>query len=296
MIRSVLAAVDLLPGSRRVLNRVAALPLAPDAKVTLLHVIPGELPASVRHQARDDAGEAIEEMAEKLRGRVEAKVETDVLEGEADELIARRARAQHADLVVVGRVGARSVKEVFIGATAERVVRRGAGATLVVRLPGQEPYARPVVALNDDAAAESAVGLLLDVLTPPLPPVTVVHAYDTPLQNLAYPSLTQADAEAYRATWGQQAQRRITARLDAARKQRGAAARTVAWRLDVELGPPRAVIPDAVARARADLLVLGTRGHGNVTRAFLGTVAGDVLREVPCDVLVVPPPAARRGG
>jgi nucleotide-binding universal stress UspA family protein len=293
MLRSVLAAVDLLPGSQRVLRRVARLPLLPTASVTLLHVIPDALPAAVRHQAHHDAGEALEAMAARLRTKAGVRVDTMVLEGTADDLISRRARAQDADLVVVGRVGARSIKEVFIGATAERVVRRGARPTLVVRLPGQEPYARPVVALDDDEAVDDALGLTLAVLAPPRPAVTVVHAYDAPLQNLAYPSLSAADARAYRDAWARQAKRRLTERLEAAKKKHAASARQVTWHLDLVQGPPRLVIPDAVSRARADLLVLGTRGHGALARAFLGTVAGDVLREVPCDVLVVPPGAAR---
>jgi nucleotide-binding universal stress UspA family protein len=37
------------------------------------------------------------------------------------------------------------------------------------------------------------------------------------------------------------------------------------------------------------LLVLGTRGYTGVAHILFGTVAGDVLRAVACDVLVVPP-------
>lgn len=34
--------------------------------------------------------------------------------------------------------------------------------------------------------------------------------------------------------------------------------------------------------------MLGTHGYSGVAHVLLGTVAGDVLREVACDVLVVP--------
>ncbi|NTX17898.1 universal stress protein, partial [Myxococcus sp. CA056] len=54
-------------------------------------------------------------------------------------------------------------------------------------------------------------------------------------------------------------------------------------------GSPRTVIPDVVAKSRADLLLLGTHGRAGIAHALLGTVAGDVLRDVTCDVLVVPP-------
>jgi nucleotide-binding universal stress UspA family protein len=54
-------------------------------------------------------------------------------------------------------------------------------------------------------------------------------------------------------------------------------------------GSPRLVIEKAVKKADTDLLVLGTHGYASVAYLFFGTVAGDVLREVSCDVLIVPP-------
>jgi nucleotide-binding universal stress UspA family protein len=49
------------------------------------------------------------------------------------------------------------------------------------------------------------------------------------------------------------------------------------------------VVEKAVKKANTDLLVLGTRSNSGSAFVFLGTVAGDLLREVNCDVLVVPP-------
>jgi nucleotide-binding universal stress UspA family protein len=48
------------------------------------------------------------------------------------------------------------------------------------------------------------------------------------------------------------------------------------------------VIKRAIKKADTDLLVLGTHGYSGLAHVFLGTVAGDVLREVTCDVLIVP--------
>lgn len=48
------------------------------------------------------------------------------------------------------------------------------------------------------------------------------------------------------------------------------------------------MIEKVVKKADTDLLVLGTHGYSRVAHVLLGTVAGDVLREVACDVLVVP--------
>jgi nucleotide-binding universal stress UspA family protein len=60
------------------------------------------------------------------------------------------------------------------------------------------------------------------------------------------------------------------------------------WKKHVQCGSARLVIEKVVKKADSDLLVLGTHGYSGVAHALLGTVAGDVLREVACDVLVVP--------
>jgi hypothetical protein len=44
----------------------------------------------------------------------------------------------------------------------------------------------------------------------------------------------------------------------------------------------------AIETRRPDLLVLGTRGDGRMRRAVLGSVANQVLKLAPCDMLIVP--------
>jgi len=53
-----------------------------------------------------------------------------------------------------------------------------------------------------------------------------------------------------------------------------------------EGGPAEALVE--VARAEgADLIVVGSTGSGYVTRAIVGSTAENVVRQAPCDVLVV---------
>ncbi|HEX8705248.1 MAG TPA: universal stress protein [Myxococcaceae bacterium] len=68
----------------------------------------------------------------------------------------------------------------------------------------------------------------------------------------------------------------------------------------VTVGTPAAEVARLARSRKAELIVMG-RGGGSTLRdlflglnVLLGTVAGDVLREVPCDVLVVPPSPGRR--
>jgi nucleotide-binding universal stress UspA family protein len=53
------------------------------------------------------------------------------------------------------------------------------------------------------------------------------------------------------------------------------------------LGPPDEVLASAAHDEQADLIVVGTHGHGGVARFLLGSVANTIVRRAPCDVLVV---------
>jgi nucleotide-binding universal stress UspA family protein len=47
---------------------------------------------------------------------------------------------------------------------------------------------------------------------------------------------------------------------------------------------------------RAELIVIGARGHGTLKRMLLGSTAERVVRHAPCPVMVIPLPEAPAGG
>ena len=294
-LHSLLVPVDLTPSSDRALGRLSRLPLAGDARVTLLHVVPGSLPPVDQRRAQRDAGKALSEEVRHLRGQLPRKVRIEPLVkvGSAPKEIAALATEVKADLIVMGRGGGRPLREAFLGSTAERVVRQAQRPVLVVRLPARAAYGRPALALELDEAAHEIVRLMLVLLPPPRPRVEVIHAFRTPYQGIVYPSLSEAEA----------AQRKDALRADASRELARLLAESLAeadvrpedrpsWRVHVQYGSPRMVVEKALNRTESDLLVLGTRGHSGAAYVFLGTVAGDLLRAARCDVLVVPPARA----
>jgi nucleotide-binding universal stress UspA family protein len=292
ILRSVLISIDLAPGSERVAGRAALLPLAGDARLTLLHVVPKRLPREARRRAEDDARKALELEAKRLSRMLprSAVVQQAVKAGAPAAEIARHAGAVKAELVVMGRGGGRPVRDAFLGSTAERVIRQGQLPVLVVRRPPRTPYRQPAIALALDEAAHDVLALLLRVIPPPRPQVALIHAYDAPLEGAIYPSLSAEEAEVHRRYYRGKARQELALLLATLLAEAKIPPRAApSWRTHVRHGPPRSVIERTVKTTGADLLVLGTHGYSGVAHAFLGTVAGDVLREVRCDVLVVPP-------
>lgn len=292
MLRSLLVPMDLTPGSDRVIRRVAQLPLADDARLTLVHVIPKSLPVRARESAERDAKKSLDVEASDLARGLSKRVAIQSLikVGAAAAEIARCASSVKAELIVMGRGGGRAVRDLFLGSTAERVIRRGQLPVLVVRLAPRTPYRRPALALDLDQAAHEIVTWVLRVIPAPRPKVAVIHACDSPYRGMIYPSLSTDDAEEYRDHHRRKAVREITRRLAASLvPAKLAPGDAPSWRMHVGYGSARALITKAVKQAETDLLVLGTHGYTGVAHALLGTVAGDVLRDVACDVLVVPP-------
>jgi nucleotide-binding universal stress UspA family protein len=118
----------------------------------------------------------------------------------------------------------------------------------------------------------------------------VVHAFEVPFEDLVYSSLTPEQFQEYRKHYRVEALREIAQMLATALAQaKMPRPEEVSWTSYVGHGSPRIVVPKILAKRRADLLVLGTHAYSGVAHAFLGTVAGDLLRKATCDVLVVPP-------
>jgi nucleotide-binding universal stress UspA family protein len=61
--------------------------------------------------------------------------------------------------------------------------------------------------------------------------------------------------------------------------------------VEVRVGSPAAEIVAAAADLKADLVCLGTHGRGGLAHLLLGSVAEKIVRQSPCPVLTVRPPA-----
>jgi nucleotide-binding universal stress UspA family protein len=291
--RTLLVPLDLTPASDRILARVALLPLAPRARVTLLHVVPSSLPPHAQRQAKRDAKKALAEEALHLGSSLprEVSIVPIVSVGAAASEIAARSAETNAEMIVMGRTGGRSLRDTLLGSTAERILRRTQLPVLVVRRPARTAYHRPAVALDFDEAAGAALAQFLEVVPPPRPRVIVIHAYDPLYHRHIYPSLLDEDATEYRDHFKHEAVREIRKLLAKALAHANVRSEDApTWMTHVRHGSPTTIITKATKTADSDLLVLGTHGHAGVAYVFLGTVAGEVLREVSCDVLVVPVP------
>ena len=142
-IRRVLCATDLSAMSRKALETATELAKSTNATVTILHVSPAPVfaPEEVldartmeRLQTRIRAW-GLRELQKLSKRTSREGVTTSFLlrNGEPADQIVRAAKADKADLVVMGTHGRRGLTRLFLGSVAQRVVSLAPCAVVTVR-------------------------------------------------------------------------------------------------------------------------------------------------------------------
>ena len=134
--KRILTAVDFSPNSLEAFRVAADMAAVPSASMHLLHVIeawpaaPGE--AAVEFVQK--ANMAIEQLVASSQPALEkVTLTTEVASGRAFDEIVNRARDWRADLIVLGTKGTTSLEQIFLGGTAEHVIKEAPCSVLIVR-------------------------------------------------------------------------------------------------------------------------------------------------------------------
>jgi nucleotide-binding universal stress UspA family protein len=291
---NVVVGTDFTRHAQDAIARAMWLPLEPGSNITLVHALPGNLPAVLHVRLRAAAGAMMKGMeatavAEMDRAKLSGVEVLGVIDtGRAVEAVSARARDGRAELVVVGRGTRRSVSERLLGSSAEQIVRAVPCSVLVVASTPEGPYRRPLVGVDVSDASKRAVELAARLVEPGSDPIEVVHAYDAPYLDMVSPArksqdrlvtpMTPVEVEGYLGDVERSARSRLDEWMP-----------SVDAKLSLRLhrGDPRQVLLQQAAEHRADLIVVGHQDLSTLGRLFLGSVAEAVVRSAGCDVLVV---------
>lgn len=291
-LESVLVASDFSRNASMAIDRAARLPLTRGARVHVVHVLPGRLPGELRGRAEEEARAGLARAATVLSrialraGNRDLKVIPVLTRGQTYVRIIQEARRHAAGVIVLGRHGRRSLRDMLIGSTAERVVRESDVPVLVVNLKPARPYHRPMIALDigdDPRTAGDIVRFALRLVEPSVARFLLFHAVEMPFERRVRSALYEAELADQRRLWersGARELRRFLSGLDLPRTSLETILRTGE--------PRRAILREAESR-HVDLLVVGTHARSGVAHALLGSVAAWVIRSASCDVAVQRP-------
>ncbi|HNO64450.1 MAG TPA: universal stress protein, partial [Thauera aminoaromatica] len=191
-IRTLVAPTDLSALARHAVVRACLLAAELGARVSLQHVVNSGALDTLRQLLDTDSVGLQEKLLEEVRGEVEAlAAEMHKRHGVTPELhlavggvlgeIVAHAEAIDADLLVMGARGAGFMRELLIGSTTERVLRKSVRPMLVVKQIAHEPYRRVLVPVDFSARALEALEFARRVA--PQAEFVLLHAFEVPFEG-----------------------------------------------------------------------------------------------------------------
>jgi nucleotide-binding universal stress UspA family protein len=219
-----------------------------------------------------------------LGGRSDVDVTRRVLEGHAARVLLDAAAG--ADMLVVGSRGRGGFAGLALGSVSQQCVQHAAGPVVVVpgdHRPGERPAnvdatERIVVGVDGSEVARGALHWALGEARLRNAAVDVVYAWHPPYIDshpFAVVDLPPGESE-------------LSARqlLDSVVEETDTSGAPAVEPLLVYDSAARALLDTAKG---ADLLVVGSRGHGGFAGLLLGSVSHQVVHHAPCPVVVIPP-------
>lgn len=285
-----LCATDMSSRSDRAVRRAAALAREAGAELVLLSVVDDDQPEGLVASERREVASLLAEQARGMPEMSGLKPRLRVDAGDAFDTIIHVAEEETADLVVMGEHRKRLLLDMFVGTTIERVMRRGRWPVLMVNRPAERPYRRVLAAVDMSEPAAHALRAAVRLGFAGRGELTVFHAFQQPGRgNMMLADLSKEAIEGHVAATAAQTRAELSRYLRELDLGLGSQLPPVV----LEEGAPAEALRRAVDRLSPDLVVIGTRGHGALGRLVLGSTAEEALRTLDCDVLAVPPTAAR---
>jgi nucleotide-binding universal stress UspA family protein len=289
-VRTILAPTDLSPLARHAVVRAALVAAELGARLSVQHVVNVGALDALRHLIDAGAADLQQTLLDEVRGEVTAlaaeiearhavQPELHLVVGNVLAEIASHADAIDADLLVMGARGAGFVRELLIGSTTERVLRKVTRPLLVVKQMAHEPYRRVLVPV--DFSSRSLESLRLAQRLAPQAEYVLLHAFEVPFEGkLRYAGVEESALSSLRIN----ARREATAKMNDLVAEAGADENRV--RRIVVHGEASIQVLEQEQAQDCDLIVIGKRGQGLIGELLLGSVTKHILAQSAADVLV----------
>lgn len=291
MTRTLLAATDFSAPARHALERAALIAQAhADTRLLLAHVVSASLLDQLHHLApgesepiesslRTQAERNLAELTDHLAGRYRIAVDATIAQGSPLDSLPGLLETHQAQLLVMGARGAHFVRELLLGSTTERVLRKSHRPLLAVKQRPQTAYRRILAAVDFSPHAAAAINAAHAWL--PDADFILLHAFEVALEpTFRLAGMAEERIHAYRAQAREAAKAQMEAFI--------ATLDVPPHRITREFvhGAPTQRIVEYEQNLDADLIVMGKRGLTLVEELLLGSVVQHVLSYSSCDVFV----------
>ena len=278
-----LSVTDLLPKSESSIDRAGLLADELGAELSLLHVVSPVASDRVLEQSLQIAIGRMKSRVRSPSWHAETTPDVVVRPGNPARVILDTIAREAPDLVIMGPHERRGVVDALQGTIAEKIVSARSCPVLVVQQNAKAAYRNVLLALDAAAGSRAAVCAAERLVLRDGAQATAIHA----CSSTDYPLVQAADMEAAGSVLHADCSpgAAAVAMRELLEQESADPGR---YQLVVTQGNPLPTILRAIGKRQPDLLVMGTRGDGRMRRAVLGSVANQLLKVVPCDILIVP--------
>lgn len=282
--KNILMATDFSERSDRALRRAVLLAREFGAGLVLVHVVDNDQPRRIVETETEEARALLHQMAATLRDVDNIACEARVRLASPFAGIVQEVADTSPDLLVIGPHRRQMLKDVFIGTTAERVIRSVGCPILMVNAPPAGSYRHILQTTDLSDSARDALRRFLALGIAGQARNSLLHVFSAPALRLVMGhTIPKHSREDYLANEHKDAARDLAGFIASAGL--GGVRQIVRH----EANTVRHEILGTAAEEQADLIVLSTHGRTGLTKMLLGSVAEQVLRTSPVDVLAIPP-------
>lgn len=278
-----LVGTDFSTRSDRAIRRAVILARSLKANLTLLHAVDDDQPLW-RVEAEAETADAL--LAKQVHGLREIDgltCQPRVVRGDPFAALIEAASALEVDAIIIGPHRRQILRDVFVGTTAERIIRNAPCPVIMANAVPSPPFRHVVVAMDLSDTAAAAVAALRSLHLDQDALVTFLHIIDPPETHLmTRASIPLAEIETHLKETSAKARTQMKVSV----KRLGVTG--AAFDVRMSGGSTAESIATEARNLHADLVVVATSGPSALARLMLGSVTASVLNHSEIDVLAVP--------
>lgn len=298
-LKNILVAIDFSENSDFAITRAIEIAKNTNANLTLLHVVQKKyldnladntlknlLPKDLYLTTVEYKDELVREKMHSL-SRYKLNIEHVVIpKGNPAVKILQYVRKNKIDLLIMGAHGKYSIRDTFVGTTAEYIAQRTTCPVLIVKYLSKKPYRKILVPIDFSSTSKTAFNYSLQLF--PNTNISLIHVGDYEYEDLLKKEEKEKNIPKNKIIKMRKA---ILFYLDNKMKIfiKGRNKQLNKNPYNIQLGYPGPIIINESKKLKCDLIIMGTQGHGRLYYLFIGSVANWILTETDKDILLVPP-------
>ncbi|WP_255011313.1 universal stress protein [Roseovarius sp. M141] len=281
---TILVATDFSDRSDLAVARAALIAAKSRAQLHLIHVVDDDQKPRIVEGETAISKQILQEEIARLNQIDGLQCTCDVLLGDPFEGICGFADTINPRLLVIGAHRRRVLRDVFVGTTAQRTIRRARWPVLMVNAPPSQTYRNVLMATDLSENSRRAAAHLAKLNLAPPEDHTLLHIIDAPARRLIMSDVLAEDQMTrYLAELQIEAEQDLK---DFAESLSFDDCNRVARQSS---GATSAAVLQSAGDFDVDLIVVASQGRVGLSKTFLGSVAEEVLRRAARDVLAIPP-------